>query len=93
MTSFFSAPKVTEDIRMVFDATVSELKNSMWSTKFILPSKGSFLMVVVPETHMANLYVGGMFYNFRLSPVLSKYCGVDLGSYLGHKKYHQVKPF
>ena len=34
----------------------------------------------------------GNFYNFRLASVLANYCGVDLGSYLGHKKDRQGKP-
>ena len=42
-------------------------------------------MLVGPQTHMVDLDVGDMFYNFQLSLVLAKYCGVDLGSYLGHK--------
>ena len=33
-----------------------------------------------------------MCYNFWLSSVLAKYCGVDLGSYLGHKKDRQGTP-
>ena len=46
-------------------------------------------MVVGPETYMVNLFLGGMFYNFLLSLVLANYFRVDLGSYLGHNKYHQ----
>ena len=34
-TSFFSFPKSTEYIRMVFDNTVSGLKDSLWATNFI----------------------------------------------------------
>ena len=45
-----------------------------------------------PETHMVNLYFGGMFYSFQLSSFLEKYFGVGLVSYLGHKKYQQETP-
>ena len=38
---------------------------------------------------MVDLDVEGLFYRFRLSSVLPKYCVVVLGSYLGNKKYHQ----
>ena len=58
----------------------------------MLPSMGSFLMMVVPKTYMVDLYVGGIFYNFQLYPVLENYYRVYLGSYLGQKKYHQGKP-
>ena len=89
LQSFFYVTMGTDDTRMVFDATVIGLNDSMWDTNFMLPSIGSFLMMVGPETHMVDIYVGEMFYNFRLSSVLAKYCGVDLGSYLGHNKDHQ----
>ena len=52
----------------------------------MLPPMGSLLIVLGPETHMVDLDVEGFFYNFWLSSVLAKYCGVDLGSYMGHKK-------
>ena len=83
---FFSVPKGKDDIHMVFDETVSGLEDSLWDPNFMLPSMGSLRMMVVPETHMVEIDVGEMFYNFRLSSVLDKYCGVYLGSYLGHKK-------
>ena len=58
----------------------------------MLPSMGNLLMMVVTETHMVDIDVGEMFYNFLLSSVLAKYCRVDLGSYLGHKKDRKGKP-
>ena len=61
-------------------------------SKLHVDTMGSFLMMVGPETHMVNLDVGGKFYNFRLSLVLDKYCGMDLGSYMGHTKYCQETP-
>ena len=58
----------------------------------MLTPMGSFIMMVGTEIHMGDLYVGDMFYNFLLYPVLAKYYGVDLGSYLVHTKDHQVTP-
>ena len=92
LTSFFYMTKGKDDIRMLFDATVSGLKHSLWFPSFILPSMRSFLMMLVTEKHMVDLDVGEIFYNFWISLVLSKYCGVDLGSYLGHKKEPQGTP-
>ena len=91
LTYFFYVPKVTEDIHMVFDATLRKI-NSLWNTKLMLPSMGSFLIMVVPKTQMVDLDVGEMFYNFRMYLVLENYCKVDLGSYMGHKKDQQGKP-
>ena len=92
LTSFFSMPKVTEDIRMVFYATVSILNYSLWDPNLVFPSMGSLLILVGPEMHMVDLDVRGGVYNFKLSSALANYCGVDLGYYLGHKKYWQVTP-
>ena len=89
LTSFFSVPKGTDYIHMVFDATVIVLNNSLWSAKFMLPSMVSLFMMVGMETHMVNLDVVGMFYNFQLSSVLDKYCGVDWGYYMVHMKDSQ----
>ena len=58
LTSLLSVPKQTSDIRMVFDATVSKIKNSLWDTKSIFPPMGSLIMMVGPYTHMVNLDVG-----------------------------------
>ena len=44
------------------------------------------LMMASTETHIVDLYVEEIFNKFRLSSVMEKYCGVYLGSYLGHKK-------
>ena len=64
LTSFFSVPKGTYDIRMVFDATLSGLNNYLWDPNFMLPSMGSLLMIVGPETYMVDLDFGEMFYKF-----------------------------
>ena len=58
----------------------------------MLLSMGSLIMMVGPYTYMVDLDVGEMFYNFRLSLVLAKYCGVDFGYYLENNKYIQVTP-
>ena len=50
LTSFFSVFKGTDDIRMVFVATVSGINNFLWGPKSMLPSMGSFLMMVGLET-------------------------------------------
>ena len=74
---------------MMFDGTVSRLNYYLCDPNSMFMSMGSFLMIVGPETHMVDLDVGEIFYNLQLSSVLSKYCGVDLGSYLGREKERQ----
>ena len=92
LTPFFYVSKGTYDTRMVFDATVIGINDSLWAPNFIFSSMGSFLMMVGLETHRVNIDVGEMFYKFLLSSMLANYCGVDLGSYLGQKKDRQGKP-
>ena len=48
LTSFFSVPKGTDDICMVFDATVSVINNSVCDPNFMLSSMVILLMVVGP---------------------------------------------
>ena len=64
LLSLFSVPKVIDDIRMVFDETVSGLNDFLWYPNFMLPSMGSLLMMVGPEMHMVNLDVGEFFIRF-----------------------------
>ena len=58
LTSFFSLPLGIDDSRMMFDATVSVLNGSLWDPNFMLPSMGSFIMIVGPETHVVDLDIG-----------------------------------
>ena len=57
--SFFSVTKGTDDIRMVFDVTMSGFNDYLWAPNFMLPSIGSFIMMVGMETHMVDIDVGG----------------------------------
>ena len=66
LTSLFYVPKVTDDTRMVFDATVSGLNGSLWDPNFMLPPMGSCIRMVGPEIHIVDLDVREMFYNFQL---------------------------
>ena len=77
---------------MVFDANMSGINVSLWYPNLMLPVIGSLLMIVGPEMHMVDIDVGDMFYNFRISPVLEKYCGMDLGPYMGHKSDQKRTP-
>ena len=64
MTSFFSVPKLTEDIRMVFYVTVSGLNKYLRFPNFMSPSICSLLMMMGPQTHMVDLDSGEIFTTF-----------------------------
>ena len=91
-TSFLYVPKGMFCICMVFDTTMIGLNDSLLYPNFMLPVIGRLIMMVVPDTHMVDIDVGEMFYNFRLSPVLTKYCEIDVGPYLGHKRDQKRAP-
>jgi len=80
-TSFFSVPKGTEDIRMVYDASKSGLNSAIWVPGFPLPTTNTHLRSVEPGTWLADLDIGEMFLNFPLHESLRALCGVDLSHY------------
>ena len=67
LASLFAVPKGTEDTQMVFDANLYRLNRALWDPNCMLSVMGSLIIMVGSETHMLDLYVGEMFYNFRLS--------------------------
>lgn len=83
LASFFAVPKGSDDIRMVYDASVSGLNDSIWVTRFPLPTIRTHLRTVEEGTFMSDLDVGEMFLNFVLHSDLRALCGVDLTQYGG----------
>lgn len=81
LTSFFAVPKGKDDIRMVYDGTVSGLNAALWAPWFPLPTIESHLRVVNPGTFMGDVDLGEMFLNFPLDEEVRKYAGVDLTKY------------
>jgi hypothetical protein len=86
LTSFFAVPKGSDDIRMVYDASVSGLNDSIWVPRFPLPTIRTHLRAVEEGTFMSDLDVGEMFLNFVLHSDLRALCGVDLTQYGGTVK-------
>jgi hypothetical protein len=79
LTAFFAVPKQgTDDIRMVYDGTISRLNDSIWVPRFVLPTLETHLRAVDEGTYMADVDVGDCFLNFMLHPTLRELAGVDL---------------
>ena len=87
LAHFFQVPKtwkivegkrVSDDIRMVYDATCSGLNQAVWAPWFPMRTVLSPLRAVVAGTIMSDCDVGEMFLNFMLEPKLRPYAGVDL---------------
>jgi hypothetical protein len=77
--------KGEDDIRMVYDGSVSGLNDSMWIPGFALPTINTHLRAVEAETYMADVDVGEMFLNFILHKSLGSLSGVDLTCFFPQK--------
>ena len=67
LTSFFAVPKGADDIRMVYDGTVSGLNDSMWVPRFLLPTIRTMLRSIVEYTFMGDADAGDFFLEFHLT--------------------------
>lgn len=83
LTAFFAVPKGEDDIRMVYDGSVSGLNDAIWVPTFTLPTAATHLRAVEPGTHMADLDIGEMFLNFMLHEQVRPYAGVDVTHLVG----------
>ena len=60
--------KVINEIRMVYDATMSGFNDSLWTHWFSLPAIESELRAIKSCTCMCDCDVGEFFLNFMLHP-------------------------
>lgn len=81
LTAFFAVPKGEDDIRLVYDGSVSGLNMSIWVPRFFLPTLRTHLRAVEEDTYMADVDIGEMFLNFILHRELRTLAGVDLTHY------------
>ena len=81
LTSFFAVPKGEADIRMVYDATISGLNNSMWVPRFAMSNLETHLRVVEDGTYLSDIDIGECFLNFVLHKSIRSLAGVDLTLY------------
>jgi hypothetical protein len=81
LTAFFAVPKGDDDIRLVYDGSVSGLNLSIWVPRFFLPTLRTHLRAVDKDTYMADVDIGEMFLNFILHRELQSLAGVDLTHY------------
>jgi hypothetical protein len=79
LTSFFEVEKgEDDDIRLVYDGSVSGLNCAIWVPRFFLPTIRTHLRAVDEGTFMADVDIGEMFLNFILHQELQGLAGVDL---------------
>ena len=78
LTHMFDVDKPPDDIRMVYDGTVSGINEALDSPHFSLPVVANTLRSLLPEYHGADLDVAEMFLNWWLGVALREYSGVDI---------------
>lgn len=78
LTSFFGVKKGENDVRPVYDGSVSGLNDAIWMPRFVLPTIQTHLRLVEAGTYMCDLDVGEMFLNFILHEDIRALAGVDL---------------
>ena len=81
LTSFFAVPKGDSDIRMVYDASVSGLNDSLWAPRFAMPTLYTHLRAIEGNTYMGDCDIGDCFLNFILHESIRPYAGVGLSHY------------
>jgi hypothetical protein len=68
LTKYFAVPKGEGDIRMVYDATISGLNDSLWAPTFVLPGTEAVVDQMDEMSWMGDLDMGEQFLNFPLHP-------------------------
>jgi hypothetical protein len=81
LTAFFGVKKGEDDVRPVYDGSVSGLNDCIWMPRFVLPTIQTHLRQVEAGTFMCDLDVGEMFLNFILHFEIRSLAGVDLTHY------------
>ena len=78
LTGFFTAPKGTDDIKIVYGATACGLNNALWSPNFFLPTINLVLRGANKDSWLSDIKLGEMFLNYFLDEDLRKYAGVGV---------------
>jgi hypothetical protein len=86
LTAFFEVEKGEDDIRLVYDGSVSGINLTIWVPRFFLPTVRTHLRAVDANTFMADVDIGEMFLKFILHQDLRALAGVDLSHYFEGEK-------
>jgi len=85
LTNYFAVPKGENDIRMVYDGTMSGLNEAVWAPNFFMPSVDSVLMFCDADSWFSDMDLGEMFLNYFMDEKIRPYSGVDLSEINGNK--------
>jgi hypothetical protein len=77
-TNCFAVDKGEHDIRMVYDASKSQLNAALWAPNFMMPNIDSVLNNATLSSWFGDIDLGEMFLNYFLDPRIRPYAGVDV---------------
>ena len=77
-TNCFAVDKGEHDIRMVYDASKSQLNAALWAPGFMMPNIDSVLNNATLTSWFGDIDLGEMFLNYFLDPRIRPYAGVDV---------------
>ena len=78
LTAYFHVPKGEDDIRMVYDLTVSGLNDVLWAPSFWMPTIVNVFDCATHSSWFGDVDAGEMFLNYWLDPAIRPYAGVDV---------------
>ena len=78
LLNVFFVPKGDNDLRAVYDATMSGLNDALWTPWFFLPTPDAITRELLPGYWSTDNDYADQFLNFPLHPDLIKYAGIDL---------------
>ena len=78
LLNVFFVKKGDDDLRAVYDATMSGLNDALWTPWFFLPTPDAITRELLPGYWSTDNDYGEQFLNFPLHPDLLKFAGIDL---------------
>jgi hypothetical protein len=82
LTLCFTVPKGDADIYIKYDASRSDLHDSIWVQSFTLPHADALTNLLEPMSWMGDIDMGEHFLNFPVDKAVCPYCGINVHPYL-----------
>ena len=74
LTDLFYVPKGQDDIRLVYDLTVSVLNDEFWAPTCWMPLVDNIIDVYTHLQWFRDIYAADMFHNYKMSEIMQPVC-------------------
>ena len=78
LIKYFAVPKGENDVRIVYDATASQLNLCVWVPSFWLLTIETLMRALASNSWMTDRDIADMFLNFQLNRLVVPFTGIDL---------------